>query len=71
MGSSVTDATNLQQEGQKRKDKTNKDVMGLLKERLREVNASISTLTGRVEDIEKRIKKLESEVGMDELRREM
>jgi len=71
IASSVTDAANPQQGGKKGKDKTNKDVMGLVKERLEETNASMSTLTGRVEDMEKCIEELESEVEMDELRGEM
>ena len=70
MASSVTDV-NPQQGGKKGKDKANKDVMGLVEERLGEVNAFMSTLTGRVEDMEKCIEELESEVEMDELRGEM
>jgi len=66
MASSVTDVANPQQGGKKDKDKANKDAMGLV-----EVNAFVSTLTGRVEDMEKHIEELESEVDMDELREEM
>ena len=60
MASSVTDAANPQQGGKKGKDKANKDVVGLVEERLREVNAFVSTLMGRVEDMEKLIEEVES-----------
>ena len=49
MASSVTD-TNPQQGGKKGKGK-NKDVMGLVEERLAEINNTMSVLASGVEDM--------------------
>lgn len=65
----MTDA-NLQQGGKKGKDK-NKDVMGLVEELLAEINNTMSPLMGRVDAIDRRIKKLKSKRDMEELRGEM
>jgi len=65
MASSVINAVNPQQGGKKGKGKANKDMMGLMEERLDEVNSSMSSLTGRIEDMEKRIEELEFKVDMD------
>jgi len=69
MVSSVTD-TDPQQGGKKGKDKT-KDVMVLMEDRLTEFNSTISTLTDRVEDMNKRIEELKSIGNLDELSGEM
>jgi len=50
MASSVIDA-NRQQAGKKGKDK-NKDVMGLVDEKLAEINNTMSTLTGKMDDMD-------------------
>jgi len=68
--SSVTNAGNPQQGGKKDKDK-NKDIMVLVEESLIEINAIMSILTGRVEDMDKRIKELESKGDKEEPREEM
>jgi len=70
MASSVTDADNLQQSGKKDKDK-NKDLVVLVDDKLVEVNDSIITLTGRVDEMENRIKELRSEEDFEELLGEM
>jgi len=59
MASSVTDADNLQQ-GKKSKHK-NKELSVLVDDRLTQINDSIITLTGRVDEMEKHIEELESE----------
>jgi len=66
----MTDAGNPQQGGKKGKDK-NKDLAVLVDDKLAEVNNSIITLTGRVDEMETRIKELESEGDLEELRGEM
>ena len=58
MASSVSDV-NSQQGDKKGKDK-NKDVMGLVEERLVGINSSMSAWTGRVDDIDKCIVEIES-----------
>ena len=70
MASSVTEVGNPQQGGKKGKDK-NKDLAVLVDDKLTEVNNSILTLTGRVDEMEKRIEELESEGDLEELRGEM
>ena len=70
MASSVTEVGNPQQSGKKGKDK-NKDLAVLVDDKLVEVNDSIITLTGRVDEMEKRIKELESERELEELCGEM
>jgi len=70
MTSSMTDAGNPQQGGKKDKDK-NKDLAVLVDDKLAEVNNSIVTLMGRVDEIETRIKELESEGDLEELRGKM
>jgi len=70
MASSVTEVGNLQQGGKKGKDK-NKDLAVLVNDKLAEVNDSIITLTGRVDEIKKRIEELDSEGDLEELRGEM
>ena len=69
MSSSVTDAGNPQQ-AKKSKDK-NKELSVLVDDRLTEINDSIITLTGRVNEMENRIKELVSEGDLEELRGEM
>ena len=69
IASSVMDDGNPQQE-KKSKDK-NKELSVLIDDRLAEINDSIITLTGRVDEMEKRIKELESEGDVKELRGEM
>ena len=68
MGSSVIDVANPQQGGRKGKNKANKVVAGLVNERLEKVHASMSTLMGGVEDMEKCIEELSFVVDTDELR---
>ena len=68
MALSVTDA-NSQQHGNKGKDK-NKVVVGLVEERLAEINNTMSTLTGKADDMDRRVEGLESEGGMEKLRGE-
>ena len=70
MASSVTDTGNPQQAGKKGKDK-NKGLSVLVDDKLVEIKHSMSNLTGRVDDIEKRIKKLESTRDLEEFRAEM
>ena len=70
MASSVTDAGNPQQGGKKGKDK-NKDLSVLVDDKLAEINHSMSTLTGKVDDMEKRIEELESMGDIEEFRAEM
>ena len=65
MASSVTDA-NPQQGGKKGKDK-NKDVVALVDEKLAEINSSMSALTERVDDMDRRLEELESEGDMEGL----
>ena len=69
MASNVTDA-NPQQGGKKGKDKDD-NVMGLVKERLAEVNNTMSALTGKVDDMDRLLKELESEGDMEGLHREV
>jgi len=69
MASSITEVGNPQQGGKKGKDK-NKDLAFLVDDKLTEVNNSIITLTGRVDEMEKRIEELESEGDLEELRRD-
>jgi soluble cytochrome b562 len=69
MASSVTDAGNPQQGGKKNKEK--KELASLVDDKLAEINHSVSTLTGRVEDVEKRIEELESTGDMEEFCLEM
>ena len=58
--SSTSEAsTGNQQGGKKRKDKI-KDLAILVNDKLAEVNDSMITLTGRVDEMEKRIEELES-----------
>jgi len=66
MALSVTDANNPQQGGKKSKDK-NKDLSVLVDENLVEINHSMSDLTGRVDDVEKRIEELKSMGDFEEL----
>jgi len=54
MASSMTDAGNPQQGGKKGNDK-NKDLAVLVDDKLAKVNDSIIILTGRVDEMEKRI----------------
>ena len=70
MASSVTKVGNPQQGGKKSKDK-NKELAVLVDDRVAEINASIITLTGRVDEMEKRIEEVESEGDLEELRGEM
>jgi len=56
----VIDDDNPQQGGKKGRDK-NKDVMTFVDERLVEINTTMSALTGKVDDMDKRIEELESE----------
>jgi len=70
MASSVTEVSNPQQGGKKGKDK-NKDLPVLVDDKLAEVNDSIITLMGRVNEMEKRIEELKSEGDLGELRGEM
>lgn len=70
MTSSVTNAGSPQQSGKKGKDK-NKDVIVLMEDRLAEFNTIMSTLTGRIEDMDKRIEEFESDGDMEELRGEI
>lgn len=65
----MTDA-NPQQGDKKGKDKT-KDVMVLMEDRLAKFTSTISTLTDRVDDMNKRIEELESIGDLDELSGEM
>ena len=60
MASSMTNAGNPQQGGKKGKDK-NKDLAVLVDDKLTEVNNSIITLTGRMDEMKTRIKELEFE----------
>ena len=69
MASSVADA-NSQQGGKKGKDK-NKDFVGHVKERLVEVNNTMSAPTGMVDNMDRGIEGLESEGDIEELRGEM
>ena len=69
MASSVTDA-NPQQGGKKGKDK-NKEVVALVDERLAEITNSMSTLTERVGDMDRRLEELESGEDMEGLRGEV
>ena len=69
IASSGTDGSNPQG-GKKGKDK-NKDLAVLVDDKLAEVNNSIITLTGRVDEMETHIKKLESKGDLEELRGEM
>ena len=69
MTSSVTNADH-QQGGKKGKDKT-KDMMVLVEDRLAGFTKTMSTLTGRVEDMDKHIEKLEFVGDIEELRGEM
>ena len=61
---------NPQQGGKKSKDK-NRELSVFVDDRLAEINDSIVILTGRVDEMEKRIKELESEGDVEELRGEM
>ena len=70
MASSMIDAGNPQQGGKKGKDK-NKDLAVLVDDKLAEVNDSIITLTGRVDEMEKRLEELESMGDFKELREEV
>jgi len=70
MASSIIDASNPQHGGKKGKDR-NKDLAVLVDDKLAEVNGSIMTLTGRVNEMENRIKELVSEGDLEELRGEM
>ena len=70
MASSMTDVGNPQQGGKKGKDK-NKDLAILVDDKLAEVNDFIITLTGRVDEMEKRIEELKSEGDLEELCGEM
>ena len=54
----------------KGKDK-NKDLMVLVYERLTEIDNSIATLTGRVDDLEKHLEELESMGDFEELHGEV
>ena len=69
MASNVTDV-NPQQGGKKGKE-DNKDVMGLVEEQLVEINTTMSSPMGRVDDMERRIEELGSEGDMEEFHREM
>jgi len=55
MASNVIHANNHQQG-----DKKDKVIMSLVKKRLAEINTSMSTLTGRINDKDKRIEELKS-----------
>jgi len=70
MALSVTDAGNSQQGGKKGKDK-NKDWSVLVDDKLAEINHSLSDITGRADDMEKRIEELESMGNFEEFRAEM
>jgi len=70
MASSVTDTGNPQQGGKKSKDK-NKDLSVLVDDKLAEINHSMSNLTGKVDDMEKRIEELESTGDLEEFHAEM
>ena len=63
-------SANPQQGGKKGKDK-NKDLAVLVDDKFTEVNNSIITLTGRMDEMDTRIKELESEGDLEELRGEM
>ena len=70
MASNVTDADNPQQGGKKSKDE-NQDLTVFVDNRLAEINDSIITLMGRVDEMEKRIEELESEGDVEELHEEI
>ena len=70
MASSVTEVGNPQQGGKKGKDK-NKDLAVLVDDKVAEVNDSIITLTGRVDEMEKHIEEFESDGDLEELRGEI
>jgi len=65
MASSVAYA-NPQQGGKKGKDKS-KDLVGLIEERLAEINNTMSALTGRVDGMDRCIEGIESKMDMEEL----
>ena len=69
ISSSITEVGNPQQGGKKSKDK-NKELAVLVDDRLAEINDSIITPTGRVDEMES-IEELESEGDVEELRGEM
>jgi len=64
------DAGNPQQGGKEYKD-NNRELSILVDDRLAEINDSIVTLTGRVDEMEKRIEELKFEGDVEELCREM
>jgi len=70
MSSASEASTSNQQGGKKSKDK-NKELAVLVDDKVVKINNSIITLTGRVDEMEKRIEKLESEGDVEELRKEM
>jgi len=65
----VSDADNLQG-GKKVKDK-NKDLAVLVDERLAEINNSVATLSGKLDDMEKHLEQLESTGDFEELHEEV
>ena len=66
MASSVTAVGNPQLTGKKGKDK-NKDMMVLMDDGLMGFNSTMSTLTDKVEDMDKQIEELESVRDIEEL----
>jgi len=69
MASSVTDARNPQ--ARKKGKGKSKDLEVLMVERLAEINKSMATLRGRVDDIEKHLEELGSMRDFEELRGEV
>lgn len=63
-------STGNQQGGKKGKGK-NKNAMGLVEELLVEINSTMCALTGRVDDMDKRLEELESKGDIEKLHREM
>lgn len=72
ISSASESSTGNQQGGKKGKGKgKNKNAMGLVEELLVEINSTMSALTGRVDDMDKRLEELESKGDIEKLRREM
>jgi len=69
--SSASDIFTGNPQGVKKGKDENKDLLVLLNERLAKINNSMTTLTGRVNDMEKRLKELESMEDFGELRGEL
>ena len=69
--SSASEASTGNQQGGKKSKNKNKELAVLIDEKVAEINDSIITLTGRVDEMEKRIEKLESEGDVEKLHGEM